>query len=290
MKRRREDDVQTPSRVKKLFATPSFLRRSFPLASVAEDDANAGGMGPPLKKRGLFRSLSSMIQGLRKEEEKRMDDEWDIMNELEAEERGEFARPEKPQVLVEDSQAIEMPLGPDEAPEESEDDATGGAEALDASGKPRKLWKKKGLKRQTRRTVMRPVLHKPKKAADAIEHGEGVDGADDVVAESQVVTKPAWSIQSRSAKADSDASDGDWGGSEDGDEGHDAAATEAKAASKKKKKAAEPEDKAKSDDGPRMKPGTTKKKVSAQAHANFRKLKIKNKNSKANGRGRFGRR
>lgn len=32
------------------------------------------------------------------------------------------------------------------------------------------------------------------------------------------------------------------------------------------------------------------RKVSATAHANFKKLKIKNKNSKANGRGRFGRR
>ena len=31
------------------------------------------------------------------------------------------------------------------------------------------------------------------------------------------------------------------------------------------------------------------RKVSEQAHANYRKLKIKNKNSKAGGRGRFGR-
>jgi len=31
------------------------------------------------------------------------------------------------------------------------------------------------------------------------------------------------------------------------------------------------------------------KKISATAHANFRRLNIKNKNSKANGRGRFGR-
>ena len=34
----------------------------------------------------------------------------------------------------------------------------------------------------------------------------------------------------------------------------------------------------------------TAKKISATAHANFRKLNIKNKNSKANGRGRFGKR
>jgi len=33
----------------------------------------------------------------------------------------------------------------------------------------------------------------------------------------------------------------------------------------------------------------TAKKISATAHANFRRLNIKNKNSKASGRGRFGR-
>lgn len=97
-----------------------------------------------------MRSLSAMIQSMRKDEEDRLDEEADIMRELEMEDDGisATAKPRAPQIQVADSQ-VEMPLGPDrgsESEEEEEEDEVG------PDGKPRRVWKKKGLKRQTRRT------------------------------------------------------------------------------------------------------------------------------------------
>lgn len=114
-----------------------------------------------------------------------MDDEWDIMNEIEAEEHG--APPPKKQaeqVQVADSQLVVMPLGPDRAPEsESEEEV-----ALGANGLPRKAYKKKGLKRQTRRANIKPVLNKPKKAANLeVKGGSDDDGDnDEAVGETQL--------------------------------------------------------------------------------------------------------
>lgn len=106
----------------------------------------------PWMRRGLGRSLSSMIQAMRKDEDDKLDEEADIMRELEMEEEG-IAVPRKPrasQILIEDSQAA-MPLGPDrglESDEGSEEEPE-----LGPDGKPRRVWKKKGLKRQTRRVI-----------------------------------------------------------------------------------------------------------------------------------------
>lgn len=198
-----------------------------------------------------------------------MDDEWAIMQEVEAEERGDAAAPAPapakpsapapapapPRLLVEDSQVADLPLGPDRAADSSGDeDETLDPSGLDANGNPRKVWKKKGLKRQTKRVKMKPVLHRPKKAAD-LEQAESASETEEAqVAETQVEGREG----SQSASEDENAP---------------------KKKSKKGKKAG------KAEDGK----GVIKK-VSAQAHANFRRLKIKNKNSKANGRGRFGRR
>jgi DNA replication regulator SLD2 len=183
-KRKREDEPGTPSSSKKLYATPSFLRRiSMPMASIDEDDDDT--MLPPRRRIPISRSFSSLVQDLRNQEEERMDDEWDIMNELEAEEHG--APPPKKQaeqVQVADSQLVVMPLGPDRAPEsESEEEV-----ALGNNGLPRKVYKKKGLKRQTRRANIKPVLNKPKKAADLEDKAASDDDEnnDEAVAETQV--------------------------------------------------------------------------------------------------------
>ena len=114
-----------------------------------------------------------------------MDDDWDIMNELEAEENG-LPPPKKQaeEVQVADSQLVVMPLGPDRAPEsESEEEV-----ALGNNGLPRKVYKKKGLKRQTRRANIKPVLNKLKKAADLEDKAGGDDDEnnDEAVAETQV--------------------------------------------------------------------------------------------------------
>ena len=230
----------TPSSSLRKFATPSFLRRSFPLAPIDEEDAVAAPAFQTRRPGTFARSLSSIIQGLRRQEDERAEDEWDILNDLEAEERGEV------RVVVEESQALaaEMPLGPDREGYSS-GEASGsddeGEGVLDANGRVKRKWKKKGLKRQTKRTVMRPVLHTARKEVDVVAETQG----------------------------------GGEGEVESVGEGGVEAVVAEETGGEEKKKVRE------------------KRKVSAQANPNFRRLNIKNKNSKASGKGggkRFGRR
>ena len=286
LKRKREDDDGAPSTIKRLFATPSFLRRTAPLARIDEDVNEGGSSAPPFKRRGLVRSLSTIIQGLRKQEEQRMDDEWDIMRELEEEE--ECPNPGKGKaadVLVEDSQAVEMPLGPDQGPELSEDEADVDPGSLDANGNPRKVWKKKGQKRQTKRVKMRPVVHKPKKVT-------AEELPEKTVVESEVVEETQ-DLSSKSRPGEGEVTDSE--PADPGDRGDESeyeceaqqSETERKSKKRQKQKTV-PSKPQEGDDGKKQRKTT---KVNALAHTNFRKLKIKNKNSKANGRGgRFGRR
>lgn len=275
VKRKREDEAATPSTGKRQFATPAFLRRSFPLAPIEEDGDCAAVNAPPFKKRGLVRSLSSIIQGLRKQEEERLDDDWDVLNEIEAEERGDKPAP---RVLVEDSQVAEMPLGPDRGVDEDESDAVPDPGSLDAHGNPRKVWKKKGLKRQTKRVIMRPVMQKSKQPEETPESDAKEDG---IVAESQLEPRPRKRVCPENQAADENTEQ-EAQGSEYSD---DDLPSEPEALARPcKKPVASPE---KPNGGIVTKAA---RKISAHAHANFRKLKIKNKNSKANGRGRFSRR
>ncbi|KAH0088150.1 hypothetical protein KCU96_g9050, partial [Aureobasidium melanogenum] len=274
-KRKREDDEPThatPSSAKGL-STPAFLRRTSnmlimdTLVEEAENDhemksMNIGRMRqPPFKKRGLVRSLSSMIQGMRKQEDDRLDEELEMMREMENVD--DDHEPAKPAVQVEDSQVV-MPLGPDQAieSEESEEEETD-------TGVFRKPWKKKGLKRQTKRVIMRPA---PKLKTSA--QGDQPDATSDNegnVAETQLPD----ALNDIDSDADSDAAYSD---------------TEAKRKRQLTKTTTMDKDdasKGSKSDGIVKKAA---KKISATAHANFRKLNIKNKNSKAKGRGRFGKR
>ena len=198
LKRKREDDEThgTPSSSMKLLATPAFLRRSNTmsimdtLAEEAEQDGELLNLtrtrGPPFKKKkGFIRSLSSIIQGMRKQEDDFLDEELDIMNEMENEvDAGQAAplkRPsqdsrkldtapepeiepeveqddeegEEAEVVIEDSQVV-MPLGPDQLPEFSDDEDE---EDDGHNGRVRKPWKKKGQKRQTKRTNSEHFSH-----------------------------------------------------------------------------------------------------------------------------------
>jgi len=267
LKRKREggdEGRHTPSTAKRQYATPAFLQRSFSLSRIDEASSDVAAAGP-LTKRGLVRSLSTIIRGLKRQEEERMDDEWDILNELEAEERGE-KRPslDRQKVLVADSQAAEMPLGPDQGDETAEDSGDDDPGALDANGNPRKVWKKKGLKRQTRRVIMRPVMHKAKKAA--VEDGEGNQGTG-------VEIRSHGEAGEIHAKHESESDE----------------EVEAGPKRSKKQKVLGTRD-SKLRDAKTDHDGGSKKKARPQV-LNLCKLKIKNKNSKANGRGgRFGRR
>lgn len=308
LKRKRDDEAGcTPSTAKRQYATPAFLRRSFALAPIDEEGNEAAVAAPPVKKRGLVRSLSTIIQNLKKQEDERMDDEWDIMNEIEAEGRGEPNTARVPKVLVEDSQAVEMPLGPDQGIEPDYDASEPDAGALDANGKPRsvdsisayfavlaranlsfyayrKVWKKKGLKRQTRRVIMRPVQQRSKKASAMNETGHDEESTE-AVAETQL---PELLLQRHSDKEE----DANLLPADESDYQHDShQSSQATAAPKSRRartaKAPASHEERTEDSNARKKV----KKVSAQAHANFRKLNIKHKNSKAKGKGgRFGRR
>jgi DNA replication regulator SLD2 len=164
LKRKREDEEPahaTPSSSKGL-STPAFLRRTSnmlimnTLVEEAESDheiksLNFGRMRqPPFKKRGIVRSLSSIIQGLRKQEDDKLDEELEMMREMEdADDDHESA---KPTVQVQDSQVV-MPLGPDKGIESEESE-----EEERDTGVFRKPWKKKGLKRQTKRVISKSNL------------------------------------------------------------------------------------------------------------------------------------
>jgi len=148
-KKRKIDDAGTPSSTARGLATPAFLRRGNILGAIDETDETTPRPAP-WKRRPLGRSLSAMIQAMKKDEEDQLDEEADIMREMEMEEAG-ISMPAKskvPKILVEDSQAA-MPLGPDRGLESEEEQEEG--PLLWPNGQPRKAWKKKGLKRQTRR-------------------------------------------------------------------------------------------------------------------------------------------
>ena len=271
------DEPSTPISALKGFSTPSFLRRGNLLAVVDEDEDHEATPRPaPWQRRSLGRSLSSMIQSIKKQEDERLDEEAEIMREMEMEADGIIAPPRKSMasaILVEDSQ-VQMPLGPDRGIESDEED--GAADNLGRDGQPLKVWKKRGQKRTTRRVIMRPNLAKPKPETvpqpleDDSEEEEGV-------AETQ---QPA---EVGAGDHDNDFSE------DDGSEyASDCSHTPKKRKTQSKKSTAASTSQAKTEE----KEGTVKKavrKVKATAHANYRRLKIKSKGGARNGGKRFGR-
>jgi hypothetical protein len=150
-KKRDLEEEGTPSSTFRGLATPAFLRRGNVLGAIDETDETTPRPAP-WKRRGLGRSLSSMIQAMKKDEDDQLDEEADIMREMELEEAGIVMpkKPKVPEIQVDDSQAA-MPLGPDRGLETDEDEDE--EPELGRDGLPRKVWKKKGLKRQTRRVI-----------------------------------------------------------------------------------------------------------------------------------------
>lgn len=126
-------------------------------------------------------------------------------------------------------------------------------------------------------TKVRPVRSKPATLNAPPELG--ADSADEAVLESQA---REGSPVLRSKLDDDSNPDSDFAASDD-------EAASGGERSKARVKSGQPVKESKASTGEVVKKAA--RKISATAHANFRKLKIKNKNSKANGRnGRFGRR
>ncbi|KAJ4347192.1 regulatory particle non-ATPase [Didymosphaeria variabile] len=263
--KRKLGEATTPS--SRGLATPAFLRRHNPLTKIDEDDEPASRPAP-WARRSFGRSLSARIQAMRQEEETRLDEEADIMRELEMEAEGMPApkRIKVPEIQVKDSQAA-MPLGPDRGLE-TEDDEDGEESELGPDGRPKRVWKKKGLKRQTRRVIMRPNFIKAKPQPE-VQHDESDDEAK--VAETQI------HIQL-------DSSD---------DDGSDYASDASHSTKKRKTQQPKPKvastSQAKEDS--KNKEGPVKaaaRKIKPWAHANYKRLKIKSKGGNG-GKGRFGR-
>jgi hypothetical protein len=164
-----------------LDATPAYLKRSYTftdrLLSVSASAIwttntqktnisrpTSTQSGPPTLRRYKSgpKPLSEIVRGLRKMDDERHDDDLDALREIES---GRI------NVLVGDSQAVEVGAGAVEGGMGQE--VTGG----DENEAPRKVWKKKGQKRTTKRANMKPVKMRPKKENQWVaEDSESEDG------------------------------------------------------------------------------------------------------------------
>ncbi|KAI5806217.1 DNA replication/checkpoint protein [Geopyxis carbonaria] len=286
---------------KDIFATPVGLKRWAPPPDAGIDSPPAF-RPPPRPTRGL----THMLTELRELTEHAFDEEEEAMREMEAESAGHTLPPK-----TRATAAAKMPVIAEEEPgEQPPDDIDGdgdgpvqpvtGRDGFDTNpelpplppgawveeqlvdeneGKTieGRTWKKKGLKRQTRRVKMRPVTYK------TTDTGEPDAEASDA-----------------SASSDASEFDGEDGASDDDDTGEKAAkrakkaadkdvSTAATAAAKKQSLAAKGKEAA-AKGKEVVKKAARKISGAAHAHMNFRKLNIKNKNSKGKGGGRFGRR
>ncbi|KAI1817010.1 DNA replication/checkpoint protein [Poronia punctata] len=266
--------ARTPSSVSKLhLSTPAFLRRA-PLPPVDEDGCYKSPEPVRLPRKPLGRSLSSVVASLRKLEEEKLDDELEALREMEEEEaEGETcaAKPAARQqkvaqdILEPDSQTNQLLGGFDD--EGLYDSPT--EEGKGRDGQPLRVYKKKGQKRTTRRVNMKPTRAK---RPDKQDDGEGGDGDDEVIPETQFdPNKPVEDMAEVDSGSDFAASD-----AEDAEEDDEAptkkqSKTVDKSASKDKKvKAVEKEGKVKK----------AARKVNELAHANFKRLKLRNTGTK----------
>ncbi|OAL51940.1 hypothetical protein IQ07DRAFT_564484 [Pyrenochaeta sp. DS3sAY3a] len=272
-KKRKLEEEGTPTSALRGLATPAFLRRHNVMSAIEETDENTPRPAP-WKRRGLGRSLSAMIQAMRKEEDDELDEQADIMREMEMEEEG-IPVPKKakqpgivpaklPDITIEDSQAP-MPLGPDRGLE-SEDDTEGEPE-LGPDGKPRRVWKKKGLKRQTRRVIMRPNFTKPKPQPSLQIENDSAD-EESGLPESQTSTNE----QGAAHEAGDDESD------------YSSEASHTRKPRRGRSKKTEGVEEKTEKDGVVK---TAARKIKATANANYRRLKIKSKGGNG-GKGKFG--
>lgn len=128
------------------------------------------------------------------------------------------ARPEQQQPLSlrklpPSSESTEMPLGPDR--EGSGEDSTQPARGRD--GKPLRVFKKRGQKRSTRMSKMRPskAKWKPEPAwkvsssDEAGKEGDGIEEEKEVAVEVHVVEETQFSLPATAANADEDDDDDD---------------------------------------------------------------------------------
>ncbi|OAQ66187.1 DNA replication regulator SLD2 [Pochonia chlamydosporia 170] len=257
--RRGSLDAKTPSSVSKLqFDTPAFLKRhSLP---VVDENAMFADPAPlRLPRKPLVRGLSEIVASLRKVEDDVLDDDDDLDALREAEGGGaNIPGPMSPSLGTRQVPASTVPPAPALVEDSQRPALLGGfddenmydspvEDGVDQSGNPLPVYKKKGQKRTTRKSNIKPLR---KKRPEKVSQDSGSDG-EDIVPETQAAGGP----------------DGDF---EDVASGSDF----------------EHEDVAKSEEKPKKKDkkeGPVKKvarKVNELAHANFHRLKLRNNGAK----------
>lgn len=276
----------TSGSVSKLqFQTPAFLRR-IPMPKINENSTFTSPEPIRLPRKPLLRGLSSVVADLRKMQEAELDDDLDALREAEMDgpskpvnrsilsDKTNLPPPPLPtdtstekqdeaSILAEDSekQALGLLGGFDD---EGEYDSAGEQDAgLDRNGNPLRVYKKKGQKRTTRRSNMKPVMKRRPTAAIADDEGAN-DHEDD--------PDPKADTRAGDGEVDDPAlhSGSDFIASDDEDELAQDISKVRKPASKtaKAKSAAA---------APVKKPA---RKVNEHAHANFKRLKLRNSGAK----------
>jgi len=262
--------------------TPAFLRRDGRRSEARkiadpDEDQDAVSWSPIAVRKvpkAAGRGLSTLVQGLREMEDEKLDEELEMLREMEgAGSSAPVKAPILPRVLGEDSQAVEMPLGPDGGESEG-DERAWEDEGKGRDGKPLKVWKKKGQKRTTRQVKMKPSVAKWRPEPKWEGGGEEGDGEETNAGATQVPHAQNLSEISREGDSDSDDS-----GGEDATDGRSA---------KRRRKSTKHSDGAAGQTTVPPAAAKEKKKISASSHANFRALKIRNKTSKGKKGGRFG--
>ena len=198
-------------------------------------------------------------------EDERLDEEFNILREMERESvpQNHWDQPQD----LDESQRPAMPLGSDHGLEGEEDGLENSADASRENEKSSGVWKKKGQKRTTRRTLMMPNTARWKPEPPwKVDKANGDEK--DCLAKAQ--TSSAGRVTEYGE--DSDRYDKDLVENEG----------VIRASNRREYILA---------DGLEHRKGLVKKvkKISATAHANFRALKIKNRQSKIKKVSRFGR-
>ena len=276
--------------------TPAFLRRDSQQGrgttnnhESGEVDENEELSWSPVavrrRPKPAGRGLSALVKGLRALEDEKLDEEMELLRDMEQDDidhnQALQANVGKPAVAVKDSQVADMPLGPDGLGSSGDDDNEENlGEQKVRDGRPLKAWKKKGQKRTTRRSNMKPNTEKWKPEA----RWKGPADQDEltVVAETQLFEQ---GFLSGPTKGEEDGDDMEYLTEGEGGQHRDQGNIQTIVKHSNNSMARGDGKPAKEDAGAVRK----KKMISATAHPNFRALKIKNKQSKAKGGGRYGR-
>lgn len=208
-----------------------------------------------MRTKPVLKGLSQLVKGLREMADQELDDEMELLREVEGDEvapkkpnfaaklraatakkeqdldstssvptlfrDSQTARPEQQQPLSlrklpPSSESTEMPLGPDRALDEgSGEDSTQPARGRD--GKPLRAFKKRGQKRSTRMSKMRPSKAKWKpepvwkvsSSDEAEKEGDGIEEEKGVAVEVDAVEETQLSLPAPAANANADDDDDD---------------------------------------------------------------------------------